>query len=128
MRTRGFWVPEESLAVSRSKWDPLEGRSLGFPSPALVLLSPAGGSTILYNCSTCQGFEVHCWPLKRCFPGPYSPPLPHLTQISELLSSPSVKGGVLFHCFLDSLQDITIFGKPGFCSSLSLGLSCSWVS
>ncbi|XP_006060231.1 sperm-egg fusion protein TMEM95 isoform X2 [Bubalus bubalis] len=27
------------------------------------------GSTILYNCSTCQGFEVYCWPRKRCFPG-----------------------------------------------------------
>ncbi|XP_069459431.1 sperm-egg fusion protein TMEM95 isoform X2 [Ovis canadensis] len=34
-----------------------------------ALLSPAGGSTILYNCSTCQGFEVYCWPRKRCFPG-----------------------------------------------------------
>ncbi|XP_042771930.1 sperm-egg fusion protein TMEM95 isoform X1 [Panthera leo] len=27
------------------------------------------GSTVLYNCSTCQGFAVHCWPLKRCLPG-----------------------------------------------------------
>ncbi|XP_060060273.1 sperm-egg fusion protein TMEM95 isoform X2 [Erinaceus europaeus] len=32
-------------------------------------LSPAGGSTTLYNCSTCAGFEVYCWPRKRCFPG-----------------------------------------------------------
>lgn len=38
-------------------------------SPALVLLSPVGGSTILYNCSTCAGFEVYCWTRKRCFPG-----------------------------------------------------------
>ncbi|DAA18935.1 TPA: transmembrane protein 95-like [Bos taurus] len=37
--------------------------------PLPALLSPAGGSTILYNCSTCQGFEVYCWPRKRCFPG-----------------------------------------------------------
>ncbi|KAM8819579.1 sperm-egg fusion protein TMEM95 [Rhynchonycteris naso] len=35
-----------------------------------ALCSPAcWGSTVLYNCSTCEGFEVHCWPLKRCFPG-----------------------------------------------------------
>ncbi|GAB5580451.1 sperm-egg fusion protein TMEM95 isoform X1 [Prionailurus iriomotensis] len=27
------------------------------------------GSTVLYNCSTCQSFAVHCWPLKRCLPG-----------------------------------------------------------
>ncbi|ELK03802.1 Transmembrane protein 95 [Pteropus alecto] len=89
-----------------------------------------GGSTILYNCSTCEGFEVHCWPQKRCFPGPYSPPLPHLTQISEFLGFPSVDRLVprIFHCFLGSLQEVTIFGKPEFCSSLSLELSCSWVS
>nr|ATQ60852.1 TMEM95 isoform X6 [Bubalus bubalis] len=37
--------------------------------PLPALLYPAGGSTILYNCSTCQGFEVYCWPRKRCFPG-----------------------------------------------------------
>uniref|UniRef100_A0ABI7Y286 Transmembrane protein 95 n=1 Tax=Felis catus TaxID=9685 RepID=A0ABI7Y286_FELCA len=28
------------------------------------------GSTVLYNCSTCQSFAVHCWPLRRCLPGP----------------------------------------------------------
>ncbi|XP_031208574.1 transmembrane protein 95 isoform X2 [Mastomys coucha] len=27
------------------------------------------GSTILYNCSTCEGMEESCWPQKRCFPG-----------------------------------------------------------
>ncbi|KAM5273530.1 sperm-egg fusion protein TMEM95 [Ctenodactylus gundi] len=27
------------------------------------------GSTILYNCSTCEGKEVSCWPRKRCLPG-----------------------------------------------------------
>ncbi|XP_042526708.1 sperm-egg fusion protein TMEM95 isoform X1 [Dipodomys spectabilis] len=32
-------------------------------------LSPAGGSTILYNCSTCEGTEAPCWPRKRCLPG-----------------------------------------------------------
>ncbi|XP_078229041.1 sperm-egg fusion protein TMEM95 isoform X2 [Callithrix jacchus] len=28
-----------------------------------------GGSTMLYNCSTCEGTEVSCWPQKRCFSG-----------------------------------------------------------
>ncbi|XP_068960123.1 sperm-egg fusion protein TMEM95 isoform X2 [Petaurus breviceps papuanus] len=28
-----------------------------------------GGRTTLYNCSTCKAIEVHCWALKRCFPG-----------------------------------------------------------
>ncbi|XP_072497322.1 sperm-egg fusion protein TMEM95 [Notamacropus eugenii] len=27
------------------------------------------GTTTLYNCSTCKAVEVHCWALKRCFPG-----------------------------------------------------------
>ncbi|XP_049493049.1 sperm-egg fusion protein TMEM95 isoform X2 [Panthera uncia] len=44
------------------------------PHPSLSLVSafcaPAcRGSTVLYNCSTCQSFAVHCWPLKRCLPG-----------------------------------------------------------
>ncbi|XP_032769310.1 transmembrane protein 95 isoform X1 [Rattus rattus] len=39
------------------------------PVCPLFLLSPAGGSTILYNCSTCEGKEESCWPRKRCFPG-----------------------------------------------------------
>ncbi|XP_012312891.2 sperm-egg fusion protein TMEM95 isoform X1 [Aotus nancymaae] len=39
------------------------------PACPLPLLSPAGGSTMLYNCSTCEGTEVSCWPRKRCFPG-----------------------------------------------------------
>ncbi|XP_059527633.1 sperm-egg fusion protein TMEM95 [Myotis daubentonii] len=38
-----------------------------------ALCSPAcWGSTVLYNCSTCEGFEVLCWPQRRCFPGPHS--------------------------------------------------------
>ncbi|KAF6299988.1 transmembrane protein 95 [Rhinolophus ferrumequinum] len=39
------------------------------PTCPRVHLSPAGGSTILYNCSTCESFDVLCWPQKRCFPG-----------------------------------------------------------
>ncbi|XP_069857482.1 sperm-egg fusion protein TMEM95 isoform X2 [Dipodomys merriami] len=34
------------------------------------LCAPAcRGSTILYNCSTCEGTEAPCWPRKRCLPG-----------------------------------------------------------
>ncbi|XP_057356939.1 sperm-egg fusion protein TMEM95 isoform X3 [Manis pentadactyla] len=41
----------------------------GLPLQSSDPPSPAGGSTILYNCSTCEGTEVYCWPRKRCFPG-----------------------------------------------------------
>ncbi|XP_049717432.1 sperm-egg fusion protein TMEM95 isoform X2 [Elephas maximus indicus] len=35
-----------------------------------ALCAPAcRGSTTLYNCSTCEGVDVHCWPRKLCFPG-----------------------------------------------------------
>ncbi|XP_010613134.1 transmembrane protein 95 isoform X2 [Fukomys damarensis] len=27
-----------------------------------------GGSTTLYNCSTCEGTKASCWPRKRCLP------------------------------------------------------------
>ncbi|XP_049493050.1 sperm-egg fusion protein TMEM95 isoform X3 [Panthera uncia] len=82
------------------------------------------GSTVLYNCSTCQSFAVHCWPLKRCLPG--SAPRPRLTpaQISELGLPPprpatrTSEVPRITHCFLGSLQEVMIFGKPGFCSSL----------
>ncbi|XP_059125441.1 sperm-egg fusion protein TMEM95 isoform X3 [Peromyscus eremicus] len=51
-----------------------EATPLG-PSFQLSVLPPAvsqkGGSTILYNCSTCEGKEASCWPRKRCFPGSY---------------------------------------------------------
>uniref|UniRef100_A0A8D2AZ29 Transmembrane protein 95 n=1 Tax=Sciurus vulgaris TaxID=55149 RepID=A0A8D2AZ29_SCIVU len=39
------------------------------PACPVLLLSPAGGSTILYNCSTCEGMETSCWPRKQCLPG-----------------------------------------------------------
>ncbi|XP_039087513.1 sperm-egg fusion protein TMEM95 isoform X3 [Hyaena hyaena] len=36
----------------------------------MALCAPAcRGSTILYNCSTCESFLAHCWPRKRCLPG-----------------------------------------------------------
>ncbi|XP_006899231.1 PREDICTED: transmembrane protein 95 [Elephantulus edwardii] len=35
-----------------------------------ALCAPAcRGTTTLYNCSTCEGMEVHCWPRNRCWPG-----------------------------------------------------------
>ncbi|XP_077602934.1 sperm-egg fusion protein TMEM95 isoform X1 [Crocuta crocuta] len=35
-----------------------------------ALCAPAcRGSTVLYNCSTCESFLAHCWPRKRCLPG-----------------------------------------------------------
>ncbi|XP_036123527.1 transmembrane protein 95 isoform X1 [Molossus molossus] len=55
-----------------------------------ALCSPAcWGSTILYNCSTCKGFEVYCWPQKRCFPGSHD-----LQEAKILLLS--VFGTILF--------------------------------
>lgn len=73
VRARGLGSPRRAWLLAGGPGI-VQGWSWGFPSPALVPLSPAGGSTILYNCSTCEGFEVLCWPLKRCFPGPHSPP------------------------------------------------------
>ncbi|XP_032695957.1 transmembrane protein 95 isoform X1 [Lontra canadensis] len=35
-----------------------------------ALCAPAcRGSTVVYNCSTCQELDVCCWPRKRCLPG-----------------------------------------------------------
>ncbi|XP_008854051.1 transmembrane protein 95 [Nannospalax galili] len=54
-----------------------------------ALCAPAcRGSTILYNCSTCEGKEASCWPPKRCFPGSHD-----LREARILLSS--VFGAVL---------------------------------
>nr|XP_004669228.1 sperm-egg fusion protein TMEM95 [Jaculus jaculus] len=54
-----------------------------------ALCAPAcWGSTALYNCSTCEGKEVSCWPRKRCLPGSHD-----LREARILLSS--VFGAVL---------------------------------
>nr|XP_058903038.1 sperm-egg fusion protein TMEM95 [Kogia breviceps] len=55
--------------LQKTKLPEYNREALCAPACQLVLLSPAGGSTVLYNCSTCRGFEVYCWPRKRCFPG-----------------------------------------------------------
>ncbi|KAF6097769.1 transmembrane protein 95 [Phyllostomus discolor] len=75
--------------LQKTKLPEYTREALCTPACSLVLLSPAGGSTILYNCSTCQGFEVHCWPQKRCFPGSHD-----LWEARILLLS--VFGTVLF--------------------------------
>ncbi|KAL4687666.1 hypothetical protein H8959_019794 [Pygathrix nigripes] len=62
---------KEALSSLPSYWSWLQKIKLPeYTREALPLLSPAGGSTTLYNCSTCKGTEVSCWPRKRCFPGP----------------------------------------------------------
>ncbi|KAM9045029.1 sperm-egg fusion protein TMEM95 [Megaptera novaeangliae] len=81
-----------SLSSLLSYWKWLQKTKLPEYNREALCAPACRGSTILYNCSTCQGFEVYCWPRKRCFPGPYSPPLPHPTQISELLGYPSIDG------------------------------------
>ncbi|CAO2643851.1 Sperm-egg fusion protein TMEM95 [Lemmus lemmus] len=59
-----------SISSLPSYWQWLQKTKIPqYTREALLLLSPAGGSTILYNCSTCEGKEVSCWPRKRCFPG-----------------------------------------------------------
>lgn len=59
-------------------------QSRGFPRPSSFPLCPAGGSTVVYNCSTCQELDVCCWPRKRCLPGSTPPPgLPWLRSPSS---------------------------------------------
>uniref|UniRef100_A0A2K5PIW7 Transmembrane protein 95 n=1 Tax=Cebus imitator TaxID=2715852 RepID=A0A2K5PIW7_CEBIM len=66
---------KEALSSLPSYWRWLQNTKLPeYTREALPLLSPAGGSTVLYNCSTCKGTEVSCWPRKRCFPGPHAHP------------------------------------------------------
>ncbi|XP_032472034.1 transmembrane protein 95 isoform X1 [Phocoena sinus] len=81
-----------SLSSLLSYWKWLQKTKLPEYNREALCAPACRGSTILYNCSTCQGFEVYCWPRKRCFPGPHSPPLPHPAQISELLGYPSIDG------------------------------------
>ncbi|XP_076792607.1 sperm-egg fusion protein TMEM95 isoform X3 [Arvicanthis niloticus] len=78
------------------------------------------GSTILYNCSTCEGKEESCWPQKRCFPG---------SLVLTLLRSPRFLGVIhrIIHVLLGSLQVVTICGTLGFCFYVSSELSCFWV-
>ncbi|XP_019520475.1 PREDICTED: transmembrane protein 95 isoform X3 [Hipposideros armiger] len=79
---------KKSVSSLPSYWQWLQKIKLPEYTREALCAPTCRGSTILYNCSTCESFEVHCWPQKRCFPGPYSPPLPDLTQISELLGVP----------------------------------------
>ncbi|XP_070084051.1 sperm-egg fusion protein TMEM95 isoform X1 [Equus przewalskii] len=59
-----------SLSSLPSYWQWLQKTKLPeYTREAPLLLSPAEGSTTLYNCSTCESMEVYCWPRKRCLPG-----------------------------------------------------------
>ncbi|XP_067571332.1 sperm-egg fusion protein TMEM95 [Pseudorca crassidens] len=60
---------EGSLSSLLSYWKWLQKTKLPEYSREALCAPACRGSTILYNCSTCQGFEVYCWPRKRCFPG-----------------------------------------------------------
>ncbi|XP_009187813.2 transmembrane protein 95 isoform X3 [Papio anubis] len=60
---------KEALSSLPSYWSWL--RKIKLPEYTREALCPPAcrGSTTLYNCSTCKGMEVSCWPRKRCFPG-----------------------------------------------------------
>ncbi|KAK2111249.1 Sperm-egg fusion protein tmem95 [Saguinus oedipus] len=60
---------KEALSSLPSYWRWLRNTKL--PEYTREALCPPAcrGSTVLYNCSTCEGTEVSCWPRKRCFPG-----------------------------------------------------------
>ncbi|XP_014973940.3 sperm-egg fusion protein TMEM95 isoform X3 [Macaca mulatta] len=60
---------KEALSSLPSYWSWL--RKIKLPKYTREALCPPAcrGSTTLYNCSTCKGMEVSCWPRKRCFPG-----------------------------------------------------------
>ncbi|XP_024587124.1 transmembrane protein 95 isoform X1 [Neophocaena asiaeorientalis asiaeorientalis] len=58
-----------SLSSLLSYWKWLQKTKLPEYNREALCAPACRGSTILYNCSTCQGFEVYCWPRKRCFPG-----------------------------------------------------------
>ncbi|XP_011813896.1 PREDICTED: transmembrane protein 95 [Colobus angolensis palliatus] len=60
---------KEALSSLPSYWSWL--RKIKLPEYIREALCPpvCRGSTTLYNCSTCKGMEVSCWPRKRCFPG-----------------------------------------------------------
>ncbi|EAW90206.1 transmembrane protein 95, isoform CRA_b [Homo sapiens] len=60
---------KEAVSSLPSYWSWL--RKTKLPEYTREALCPPAcrGSTTLYNCSTCKGTEVSCWPRKRCFPG-----------------------------------------------------------
>ncbi|XP_008572096.1 PREDICTED: transmembrane protein 95 [Galeopterus variegatus] len=58
-----------SLSALPSYWQWLQKTKLPESTREALCAPACRGSTILYNCSTCEGTEVSCWPRKRCFPG-----------------------------------------------------------
>ncbi|XP_074176345.1 sperm-egg fusion protein TMEM95 isoform X2 [Rhinolophus sinicus] len=60
---------KKSLSSLPSYWQWLQKIKLPEYTREALCAPTCRGSTILYNCSTCESFEVLCWPQKRCFPG-----------------------------------------------------------
>ncbi|XP_003791206.1 transmembrane protein 95 [Otolemur garnettii] len=60
---------KEALSSLPSYWQWLQKTKLPDYTREALCAPACRGSTILYNCSTCRGAEVSCWPRKRCFPG-----------------------------------------------------------
>ncbi|XP_019520474.1 PREDICTED: transmembrane protein 95 isoform X2 [Hipposideros armiger] len=60
---------KKSVSSLPSYWQWLQKIKLPEYTREALCAPTCRGSTILYNCSTCESFEVHCWPQKRCFPG-----------------------------------------------------------
>ncbi|KAM5215299.1 sperm-egg fusion protein TMEM95 isoform 2-T2 [Hipposideros larvatus] len=60
---------KKSVSSLPSYWQWLQKIKLPEYTREALCTPTCRGSTILYNCSTCESFEVHCWPQKRCFPG-----------------------------------------------------------
>ncbi|XP_014645064.1 PREDICTED: transmembrane protein 95 [Ceratotherium simum simum] len=58
-----------SLSSLPSYWQWLQKTKLPEYTREALCAPACRGSTTLYNCSTCEGSEVYCWPRKRCFPG-----------------------------------------------------------
>ncbi|XP_037349887.1 sperm-egg fusion protein TMEM95 isoform X3 [Talpa occidentalis] len=60
---------KRSLSSFPAYWQWLQNIKLPEYTREALCAPACRGSTTLYNCSTCQSFEVYCWPRRRCFPG-----------------------------------------------------------
>ncbi|XP_016880054.1 sperm-egg fusion protein TMEM95 isoform X2 [Homo sapiens] len=83
---------KEAVSSLPSYWSWL--RKTKLPEYTREALCPPAcrGSTTLYNCSTCKGTEVSCWPRKRCFPGPTTSKQKVACEDAENLPASSSKG------------------------------------
>ncbi|XP_053425817.1 sperm-egg fusion protein TMEM95 [Nycticebus coucang] len=96
---------KEALSSLRLYWQWLQKTKLPDYTREALCAPACRDSTILYNCSTCQGAEVSCWPRKRCFPGSHD-----LWEARILLLS--VFGAVLLLGVLSLVVEPSIFSLP----------------